>query len=221
MHITIKELTGQHRQWISSHRTGDAVEAIRRAMTRHWGAQHGFKQDSGLPTGYGSIIRNLSRTERGSGSTWAAEVVLGRVRINNVIDSRDIIARIAELEAARDDAAERYRWAINAYEAESDPENSAPNLTDFQMDEDDTAELAALLALEADAEGYADDWRYGVTLIRDSYFEDYARELAEEIGAMDPNASWPLTCIDWAEAARQLQQDYTAVEFDGVTYWVR
>jgi hypothetical protein len=30
-----------------------------------------------------------------------------------------------------------------------------------------------------------------------------------------------MRCIDWNEAASELQMDYTAVEFDGVTYWVR
>lgn len=27
--------------------------------------------------------------------------------------------------------------------------------------------------------------------------------------------------VDWERAARELQMDYTPVEFDGVTYWVR
>lgn len=32
---------------------------------------------------------------------------------------------------------------------------------------------------------------------------------------------WPFTCIDWDKAAQELQMDYTSVEFDGITYWVR
>ena len=27
--------------------------------------------------------------------------------------------------------------------------------------------------------------------------------------------------IDWAQAAHELQMDYTSVDFDGVTYWIR
>lgn len=83
------------------------------------------------------------------------------------------------------------------------------------------AELASLKALESQASGYAPDWEYGETLIRDSYFEDYAQELAEEIGDIKKDVQWPYTCIDWAQAARELQVDYTSVEFDKITYWIR
>ena len=107
----------------------------------------------------------------------------------DVIDSREIIDRIAYLEDSED--------------------------------ADEIEERAALVALAEQAEGYAPDWQYGRTLIRDSYFKDYAMELAEDIGAIDSNASWPNTCIDWDQAARELQMDYTSVEFAGVTYWVR
>jgi hypothetical protein len=58
-------------------------------------------------------------------------------------------------------------------------------------------------------------------LIRDSYFEDYARQLAEDIGAIDSKASWPNNHIDWEDATDALKQDYTEVDFDGVSYWIR
>jgi hypothetical protein len=32
---------------------------------------------------------------------------------------------------------------------------------------------------------------------------------------------WPFTCIDWEQAASELQMDYSAVDFDGVIYWIR
>lgn len=87
-------------------------------------------------------------------------------------------------------------------------------------------ELDALKALLDSLEDNGGDhqWRgawFPVTLIRDSYFEDYAEELAEDIGAINREASWPNNCIDWERAARELQQDYSSVEFDGVTYWYR
>lgn len=88
-------------------------------------------------------------------------------------------------------------------------------------DTDEQEELAALVALAEEGADYAMDWSYGEALIRDSYFIDYAQELANDIGAVDSNATWPHTCIDWERAARELKYDYSAIDFDGVTYLVR
>lgn len=126
---------------------------------------------------------------------------------DDVIDSRDVIARIEELE----DGLQECDTALH---------NGNCVSTTEEMD-DMRQELAALKALADEAEGYAADWRHGETLIRDSYFQDYAQELAEDIGAINANAQWPNNCIDWEQAARELQMDYTAVDFDGVTYWIR
>ena len=61
----------------------------------------------------------------------------------------------------------------------------------------------------------------GAICIRDSHFEDYAQELADDIGAVTHGAEWPNNCIDWAQAARELQYDYSSIDYDGVEYWVR
>ena len=127
-------------------------------------------------------------------------------RIDNtqdILDSRDIIERIVELQESAIAAVSTWEagtWAGVEYEGKT--------------------ELAALKALADEAEG-ADDWEHGATLIRDSYFEAYARELAEDIGAISDNAEWPVWHIDWGAAAQSLQMDYCEVDFDGVTYWVR
>jgi hypothetical protein len=119
---------------------------------------------------------------------------------DDIIDSRDVIARIAELESDREAYEDVVPWA------EAHP--------------DDAEELAALEALAAEGEGCA-DWRHGQALIRDDYFETYAQQLAEYCGMIQDNAAWPYTCIDWERAASELQHDYTSIDFDGVTYWVR
>lgn len=59
------------------------------------------------------------------------------------------------------------------------------------------------------------------TMISRDEFEDYAQELAFDIGAIDGNQNWPHNCIDWEEAASQLEQDYTSVDVDGVEYLFR
>lgn len=57
--------------------------------------------------------------------------------------------------------------------------------------------------------------------VMDADFADYARELAEDIGAIDRNAGWPLGCIDWDRAADALKMDYSTVDWEGDTYWYR
>ena len=86
---------------------------------------------------------------------------------------------------------------------------------DEQLERAHLVELANLLS------DYAEDYKYGAEVITDSYFETYAQELADDIGAIDKDAKWPQTCIDWAWAARELQSDYTAIEWMGNTYWTR
>lgn len=150
---------------------------------------------------------------------------------DDVIDSRDVIARIEELEEERealqleiDDA--EVQWlkteaGTDEAHAVVDRRQAAYVALDAWTASDDADELRILKALADEASGYAADWRYGETLIRDSYFRDYAMELADDIGAVLDNAQWPMTCIDWDQAARELQMDYSAVDFDGVTYWIR
>lgn len=120
----------------------------------------------------------------------------------NTIDSRDIIARIGYLEEER--------------ESLEDDENALA-----AWDKSDKGEeLKSLTSLQDQAAHYS-DWDHGATLINENYFETYAQEFAEEIGAIDSDVSWPHNCIDWEQAALELQQDYTAVDFDGTTYYIR
>jgi len=60
---------------------------------------------------------------------------------------------------------------------------------------------------------------YSLGNMEDSYHgeyrsdEDFAREEADDEGLVDKDLSWPMYCIDWAYAARELMQDY--FEIDG------
>ena len=71
------------------------------------------------------------------------------------------------------------------------------------------------------ADEVGSEWSYGVTLIPEADFEDYARELAEDVGAIDREAAWPACHIDWEAAAESLQMDYTRATFDGTDYLYR
>jgi|SRR5690348_5403535 len=87
---------------------------------------------------------------------------------------------------------------------------------------DDEGRLEKIKDLRELIKGNSDgDWNYGTTLIRDDYFPEYAKEFAEDIGAIKDDAVWPNTCIDWEQATDELRQDYTACEIDGTTYYYR
>lgn len=140
---------------------------------------------------------------------------------DDTIDSRDIIKRIEELtdslrvvcdELHGENGATNEEFAAWLAKVSDDA-----NCGDYYGD---ITELLALKALADEAEGCA-DWRHGEQLIRDSYFETYAQELADDCGMINSDAGWPNNCIDWERAARELQMDYTSVDFDGVTYWIR
>jgi hypothetical protein len=119
---------------------------------------------------------------------------------DDTIDSRQVIERIRELE--------------NMADIDDDGNVTADNL-----DEDEREELATLRELAKEGETLS-DWKYGTTLIRDEYFEDHAQELFEETSDTKIT-EWPYCHIDWEEAAEALKVDYTAIDFDGETYWAR
>lgn len=52
-------------------------------------------------------------------------------------------------------------------------------------------------------------------------FEEYAADLAEDLGLIEDADSWPMTCIDWEWAARELANDYNSVTIDGQDYYMR
>ena len=114
-------------------------------------------------------------------------------KINNledVIDSRDVLDRITELQA-------------------------------MDMDTEEEEELEGLQMLIQDIADTGLTPADGITLIRETYFTEYAQELAEDVGAISSTPQWPLSHIDWDAAAEELQGDYVSVEFRGIEYFCR
>jgi hypothetical protein len=132
-------------------------------------------------------------------------------KYDNIIDSSDVIARIEELESEQEDLLDGHLFDDLA------PKDQADFL---EWEEENGHELDTLRKL-ADEAKESPDWQHGETLIRDSYFQEYAQDLAEDCGMIPKDNAWPCTCIDWERAARELQMDYFSVEFDGIVYWIR
>ena len=125
----------------------------------------------------------------------------------DIIDVRDIISRFEELES-------NLEGLMSVEDARA------------QGLQDDWEEMGVLGTILEELIGMGGDeqWRgdwYPLTLIRDSYFRNYAEELADDCGMIPKDAKWPLNCIDWEHAARELRYDYSGVDIDGVTYWTR
>jgi hypothetical protein len=135
---------------------------------------------------------------------------------DDIIDSRDVIARIADIESTLE--------SVHEEEGSDKPFSDwlATTAEDSKhVYQDEAEELIALRALAEEAEGYSNgDWQHGATLIREEYFTEYAEQLCKDIGDIPENIPDYLV-IDWAATAENLKVDYTEVDFDGTTYLVR
>ena len=121
----------------------------------------------------------------------------------DIIDVRDIIERVEELEEEREGL----------------------DKTDPDRDADLAAEHCQLAHILEELKGYGGDeqWRgdwYPVTLIRESHFTDYTQEMLEDCGTI-PRDLPHWVHIDWEATAREVKFDYSEVEIDGVTYFYR
>src|SRR5688572_8669279 len=103
--------------------------------------------------------------------------------VDQVFDSREIIELIDEIE-------------------------SEFNNDEGELKINDPEVLDEYTALKDIVDEIGDEAAYGVSLIREDYFETHAQEFAEDIGAVDRDAPWPASYIDWEAAADALKDDY-------------
>lgn len=154
--ITIREITPPKRTHARRVVASDEIDARTRAIVAIYGRGCALQRDHGLPDGYGSIIRTLTRSEmqkRASGATFLADVLVGRVRVEvkqlaSEAAARDLEALRVEAGQAGDDAmvatttaaldgdveAERRAWLATDEAREM---GEAPRLTAWQDDDDD------------------------------------------------------------------------------------
>lgn len=124
--------------------------------------------------------------------------------MDDVFDSRDVVERINEI-----------ALEYGPREGDSIDTLHLEDATDEEREEFDT--LVSFRDSIHDVSGFD----FGITFISDGYFRTYAQDLAEDIGAIDRDATWPLNRIDWDAAADDLLIDYSQVEFYGATYYYR
>lgn len=126
---------------------------------------------------------------------------LGTYEIDNYADtitSTDIIERIEEIEE------------VAGFGTDEEKE----------LDEVLTRELDILRKLAEQGEDFA-DWEYGETLIHEDYFTEYYTELIQDTSDVSDWDAFPFRHIDWDAVADEGKQDYSTIDFDGQTYYIR
>jgi antirestriction protein len=83
-----------------------------------------------------------------------------------------------------------------------------------QSDETDAGSVADALDDASDS--------FSSGLIAEDYFEDYAKQLVEDLGMIPEGISDVISSnIDWEGVASDLLTDYTSVTLDGEDYYIR
>lgn len=144
----------------------------------------------------------------------------------DIIDVRDIIARVEELREERESLGSAITEANDELDGSEEKIAAVMAAEKALTDWDNTEEgeeLAKLESLLSDLCGYGGDeqWEgnwYPVTLINEDYFEQAMDEMLEDIGDLPKNLPSYLTITVDYDA---LKQDYSSVEFEGGTYWYR
>lgn len=147
--------------------------------------------------------------------------------MSNILDSRDLNERLEELSSlketlenahkeltdvkSREDSTEKEIYETELEDAQSKFEDAE---ADFGKDE--AKELEELENLRDEIS----EWQDGATLIPESEFTDYCKELLEDIGDLPSNLPWYIA-IDWDKTADNLRADYSEVEYQDETYLVR
>jgi hypothetical protein len=128
-----------------------------------------------------------------------------------LLDSRELVERrdelleekgVADLDDDDDDSAEVL-----------DAVGKLNGFTEKQQEE--LTELEAVIS--EIGEDYAVD---GVTLIPESEFVEYAEQLCKDCGDLPQDIPHYIV-IDWDATADNIQQDYSAIDFEGKTYLYR
>jgi TolA-binding protein len=136
-----------------------------------------------------------------------------------VIDSRDLIILKEELE----EQLSYLQDEVN--ELKGDNETPADKLEEKQDElrewlEEHKEELDSLIDICDEGELLSSDWEHGESLIREDYWVEYCKELVTDIGDLPKDVPFYIE-IDWDKTAENISQDYSTIDIDGETYYIR
>jgi hypothetical protein len=133
-----------------------------------------------------------------------------------VLDTRDLIERRDELkEGILNSFLETFEHYKERTESFEDILFEEEEIQEWKEDwEDDLQEIDQINEIEYTL---GREFEYGVTLVREDYWEEYVEDLLVEIGYLPKD----LPCwieIDWVSTAYNVKQDYEEVLYQGDTY---
>lgn len=134
------------------------------------------------------------------------------------LNTTDLVALVDILETELAIAEDDYEEAIDALSEARDSddyEEATGAAIEARHRKDDAEEAyqdARSLLDELPSEAV-----HGIPLYHHDTFEALAIERACDLG-LDID-QWPLRCIEWAQAAEELRDDYTHIEIDGEDYY--
>jgi len=126
------------------------------------------------------------------------------------LDTRDLQARLEELESERED----FQNTVNDAEEGEEKQTAQEELDVWEGD--NLEELEALRELK----DKVSEWDDGNTLIPEEDWIDYVQELLIDIGDLPSDLPWYIE-IDWDRTAENIAQDYSTVDYLGTTYYYR
>lgn len=136
----------------------------------------------------------------------------------NILDTRDLAEKRTELQEE----------ILTAFNEQFNTEHESFDDIDFNSDEydaDDISdfediwndEMTHISEIDSIEDIFSSEFDYGVTLVENDDFEDYTRELLEELGYIPKDfPTW--IEIDWSATSANVEQDYTDVTYRGTSY---
>lgn len=149
---------------------------------------------------------------------------MSRIRYLDIDELNDRLSELEDLEEALENAQSEYDDCRSGDSPELDGLREKLDEAESNFSESERNELKALRELRdevgSDGGKISTD---GGPFIHCDDFEEYAQELAEETGAIDrANVNeWPFRCIDWSQAAKELESDYSVLTYGGEDYYYR
>jgi len=151
-----------------------------------------------------------------------------------VFDSRDCIEYLEYLEQELIDAFNE-KYPLSYSEGEHEDLESVDNIdylfeyvgvigfeSFFKEYSDEINHYNNIKSFFTELEKYGNDWKYGSSIIHEDYFTEYSEELCIEVGEIPKDLPWYIANhIDWNSVADELKADYTEVEYENETYYIR